>query len=199
MCIDRVFYFVTIAAMIATPGLAAKPSKAEQRALSTTIEQISHSVEVTGTGALDPDMWLSTQPFFKTRGGDIFARALIDKKTRAVTYQLYFVTASNDNALRPSRLTFEMPDGLAETTLRRISFDPSCSKYGCIIYEDSIGTFTRAQFDAVARLAVDGDPKLWRMKVFGDSVEGQETNILGSEIAGLVIAVDRALASLPSQ
>jgi hypothetical protein len=194
----RSFQYVVALALLSSPSIAAKPTKAEQRALATSIENISFSVEITGTGPLDPDMWVSTQPFFKTLGGDIFARAVINKKTREVTYQLYLVTASRGNALRPTRLTFEMPDGLAETTLNRVNFDPNCSRYGCTIYEDSIGTFSRAQFDIVAALAVDGDPKIWRMKVFGDSAEGQETGILGSEVAGLLIAVDRKLASLPT-
>jgi hypothetical protein len=189
-------YFIGLGALAFKPVIAAKPSKAEQNAISATIEQISRGVNVTGIGQLDPDMWISTQPFFKTLNGDVFARAVIQKKTMTVTYQLYFVTASRSNALRPKRLTFNMPEGLTETTLSRVSFDPSCSRYGCTIYEDSIGTFTRAQFDYAASQAVDGAPKVWQMKIFGDSTEGLETNILASEIAGLLKAVDLRLLKM---
>lgn len=177
-------------------AMAAQPSKAEKKALASTIDQISYSLEVTGTDTLDPDLWISTRPFLKTGWEDLFARAKVDKASGAVTYQLYFMFSTYGEALRPARLTFEMPEGLGETTLNRVHFEPNCSRHGCRIYEEAIATFTRAQFDAVAAAAVDGDPKVWKMKVFGDSMTGQETNLLASEIAGLLVAVERELARL---
>lgn len=173
---------------LASPAL----TKQERAAMALTVEQIADGADVTGTDALDPDIWIETRSFLTKRDNDRWFRARIDKATGAVTYEMYFIIEAKEQAFRPARLTFEGPNGLGIAKIDRISFEPTCYRSsGCWIKEHAVASMSRADLEYAARGA-GGD---WTAKLFGESQSG-EIFTFRSEIAGFLLAVDTQLASL---
>lgn len=152
-------------------------------------------VNIQGKEPLDPIAWVSTEPFISTRGTDKFLRAAIDKATGQVTYQVYLIFAER-NAFRPSSMTFISPTGLKRVEVQRIDFDPSCSRYGCTIYEQAVAEVSREDMAHFASCAAPGTTASFSVKVFGSTIEGIESRFLCTEAAGLLVAVDAILASM---
>lgn len=174
---------------------APKLSKAEAAVAALTPEQVSDRVKVTGTDQLDPTLWVSTKPLLDHPGADKFLRAAIDKTSGKVSYQIYFQSASSRGPLRLSKLTYLIDGQLKASAITVIGTDVSCQRWGCIHYEDAIADLPRQDLEALSRGSTPEDDS-WRMRLFGNAVEGGDTQMFRNEIAGFLIAVDRQLATL---
>jgi hypothetical protein len=177
-------------------ALAAPLPKADRAAMQLTPAQIAASAEVTGIETLDPALWISTRNFLPRDGADRWLRAYINKATGEVEYQLYLRIESRRDAFRPRLLTFQRADGLGEAKIDRIDHDVNCYRSSCWITEHAIAVLSRADLEAVAQGARAGVDGTWAAKVFGDSQEGVDILTFKTEIAGLLIAVDREMAKL---
>ncbi|HMO74049.1 MAG TPA: hypothetical protein PKD48_01765 [Sphingopyxis sp.] len=170
-----------------------KLSKAERAAALLTSQQVAARVKITGTSELDPVMWISTEPFLEHRyATDKFWRAMINKETGAVTYQVYF-KLQTPRSQRLSKLTYAIGGRLQSIPLTRIHFDVSCHRYGCTHYEDFIGEFPKEHVEEMANAANSTDTSV-TVKVFGDLVTGEETAFFRTELAGLLIATEARAA-----
>lgn len=179
-------------------GAQYKPDKEERVAMAMSPEEVSLRLELKGqSDALEPAIWISTQPFLRGRsGGDKFLRANIDKITGKVFYQLY-LSSSFSQSLRFDRMTYLVGGKLKTAKVERIYFDVSCQRYGCTHFEDFVVDLSREDLQA---LAAEGGGPYWRARLFGQSVEGADVDVLRNETSGLLLAVDQQLARLqPSE
>jgi hypothetical protein len=174
------------------PALAqeAKLSKQERTAMAMTAEEASLRTSIRGTDALDPGVWVSTEPFLKAGADDKFFRALIDKETGKTVYQLYLKSTSSRGPLRLSKMTYLIDGKLKSATIDRIGTDVSCRERGCIYFEDAIAELPRDDLEALAKSGGQAD-YFWPMRLFGEAVAGIDTALLRNETAGFLIAVDR--------
>lgn len=173
-------------------ALAAAPMTKQERAASLlSPEQVAAMAMVEGEGALDPDIWIETRNFLPKDNNDRWLRARIDKATGAVEYEIYFIIEAKEQAFRPQRLTFLAESGLREAKIDIIDFKPTCYRSsGCWIKEHAVAQLTRSDLEYAAK----GEGE-WVAKLFGQSDSG-EILTFKSEIAGLLLAVDRELAEL---
>jgi len=173
-----------------------KPDKEEREAMAMSAEDVALRVEVKGqSDALEPVVWISTRPFLEGRSGsDKFLRASLDKITGKVFYQLY-LSGVFPQSMRFSRITYLIAGNLQSGDVQRIYTDVSCQRYGCSYYEDYVVEFSRAALEA---LAAGDDGVYWQARLFGETVEGADVDVLRNETAGFLIAVDRAMSALPS-
>lgn len=162
-------------------------------AASPALAKPGGGISVTGTGQLDPAIWVSTQPFARSDNGDQFLRAYIDKATGEASYQLYVVTRTTRDAFRPSSVTVADADGIEQIPLDRVDLDINCHRRGCIYHEDAIAKLPRALLERI--IAGDLSAGL-TFKVFGNATEGRESQIHLSEVAEFMAAVDRQLATV---
>ena len=181
---------LVIVMLAAAPAAADQPTgkmtKEEWAASTMTAEQAAARVKFNGFGDLDPVLWISTEPFLEYRNqGDKFWRAMVDKETGKVTYQVYLKSRST-NPLRLSKLTYAINGKLRSVPLERISFDVNCHRYGCTHYEDFIGEFPKEDLESLS-VGADSNDIAVKMKVFGDTVSGIDTEFFRNEIAGLLI------------
>lgn len=190
----RLIRFAVLIACGYSAAIAAAPpalTKQERAASLLSPAQVAAQASVEGRGPLDPDMWIETRNFLPKQDNDRWFRARIDKATGAVEYQIYFIIEAKGQAFRPQRLTFMRADGLGETKLDRLSFEPKCySSYNCWIKEHAVASLSRADME----FAAQGEGE-WVAKLFGESQSG-EIYTFKSEILGLLLAVDRELAGL---
>ena len=175
-----------------------KPTKKERAAMAMSPEQAATRLKVSGLDALDPTLWVSTQPFlpYQVRS-DKFLRAAIDKATGAVTYQLY-LSLLGGASMGLSHITYAVDGKLERADARRINFDVSCHRYGCTHLEEYVVDMDRATLERLAHGA-STDGAYWTMRMFFRSVEGENTNLLKNETAALLLAVDRQIAALGLQ
>lgn len=188
-----------VGAAISLPAPAAaqqKLSRQDRRAMALTVEQVAEAIEVTGAeDPLDPITWLSTQPFLEKRDGDKFLRAGIEKATGEVFYQLYLIAQSRA-ALRPSRATYLLNGEVQEARADRIDFDVNCYRGGCTYYEHALVTLPREAVEEFASCAAPGQDASFRLRIFGDAVEGVDVEMFCTEAAGFLLATDRVLARM---
>lgn len=188
---------IAACSMLSFAGLAhadagdRKLSKEERRAMALTPEQAATKIEITGTGDLDPLAWVSTKPFLESED-DKFLRAVIDKESGQVVYQLYLLSSTRA-PLRIRKMTYAIDGELRSVPVERIFFDVSCQRYGCTYYEEAIAVLPRNDLEALAEgLGAPGaGGASWRMRLFGDLAEGIDTQLLRNETRGFLIAVDR--------
>lgn len=163
---------------------------AEESARSALgFEAIAALSEVRGTDdPLEPAVWVSTQPFaFKKYVDDKFLRANIDKATGKVFYQIY-IQISSSNGNRFDRMTYLVGGKLRTAKVDRLSFDVDCQGYGCTHYEQFVVDIPREDLDAIA---ADTSQVFWKGRLFGQTVQGVDIQILRNETAGFLEAVDR--------
>lgn len=188
----------------------AKLSRAEQKAVNATPQQIADSIEI-DDDKFSPFVTISTEPFFKTGGGPIyfgpgsdkFVRAFIDRKTGATKFQIYFWARYLGEWHSFSRFGYLENDEPVNSDLIQIDQQVGgCTSYaGCYHIETvalplSITAARNASKDAVA--GVDAS---WMFKLYGKISGGWETGILKTEIAGALLAVDayKAAHNLPTE
>ena len=132
--------------------------------------------------------------------GDKFMRAFIDKNTREVRYQLYLWTSYQaQQAARMNRLNYESQDGPGQAELHLIDTQViGCGRYGCTYQEHIAADIPVETLRWVASQAQPGVDQSWQVRVFAQSGEAINTGILRTEVAGILLAVERQLASLPA-
>src|SRR5690606_19074024 len=124
-----------------------------------------------------------TMPFTKSGSGDKFLRAGIDKATGEAFYQFYLYLVTSRQAFRPSRMTYLVAGKVAEAKADRVAFDVNCYRGGCTYHEDAIFTLPREAIEEFASCAAPGSPASFRVKIFGDTTEGFDTQMLCTEAA----------------
>jgi hypothetical protein len=174
-----------------------KLSEQERYAMAMTAEQASRSVEIKGRfDPLEPTVWLSTEPFIKTKyDTDTFLRAAIDKASGEITYQLY-VAGRFQQSMRFNRLTYLINGTLQTGKAQQVNFDVSCDRYGCTHYEDYVITLSRDDLEALANKA---PLPSWKARLYGQTVQGTDLTILRNETAGLLEATDRIVAKMKAE
>lgn len=181
-------------AVLALPATAQeRMSRAEQRALQMSVDQVLQQVEIKGqSDDLEPAIWVTTEPFLKrSSSDDKFLRANIDKVTGAIFYQLYLKSVTSDR-LDFDRMTFMTQTGLQSAPVKRIWFDVSCYRAACSYYQDFVADLSREQLESLA--AEDGKD-FWRARLFGGYVEGIDIMLLKNETRAFLSAVDRVSSS----
>jgi len=164
--------------------------------MEMTPEQVAAVVSVRGADdPLDLRIILSTRPFLENRMGDKFLRAAIDKSTGQVGYQLYLIAVSK-SAPRLRRVNFLVGGEATSSDVDRIDYDVSCSRTSCTHYEHGIASLPPEAMAEFASCSRPGEDSTFRMKVFGDTVEGDSIEMFCTEAAGLMVAADRELAKL---
>lgn len=199
---------LALAAMLtANSATAQKMGKAEKAAIAATPEQIAASLPVQND-SLDTSIKISTESFYTLKQGlfglaqsDKFARAFIDKKSGAATFQIYVWITYSGEWVFYDRANYETPSGPVATPT--ISIDRqvlACTRYGCAKSEHVAFTVPEETLRAVSSGATGGDGQTWHFKIAGRGGDTGPTELLKTEIAGLLLAVDRerrALAPKP--
>lgn len=163
-------------ALVATPAFA-------QREPTRTAE----GIDVTGaTDPLEATIMLSTLAVSEERfRTDVFLRAFIDKKTRTADFQVYGILRADDPHT-PNVMAYLVGGERRTSSADRISYDPSCYRYGCVSTEHVIATIPRADLEA---MVAAGDEL--RARFSGTIAGGVDVSLPASEIQALLAAVDR--------
>jgi len=192
-------------ALSQAPTPSARLNRAEQAAVNATPEQIADRATVRND-PLDTVISISTEPFFQERQGllrvvnsDKFMRAFIDKRTLQVRYQLYlWARYSGSRALSFNRLNYEAQDGPAEAELHQIDVRvEGCSRYiGCTYLEQIAADIPEETLRWAAASARPGADQSWSVRIFARAGQAVNAGILRTEVAGILIAVERQLTAL---
>lgn len=187
--------FIAIS-LTSLPSLAQeRPNKEERAAMAMDAIQIAALAETQGlVDQLEPSVWVSTQPFLKSKAGnDTFLRAHIDKATGSVVYQIY-MSGIFAQSMRFTRMTYLVEGNLRSAKASRVYYDVSCQRYGCSHFEDYVIEVPRADLEALA--AAGGAAPSWPVRLFGQSVTGFDAHMLNNETAGFLLAVDQVLGAM---
>ena len=171
-----------------------KAEEAKRRALvALSPDEISRTMITTsGSDPLDPVQWISSQNFDQNSGQtDYFLRAARSRSTGEITYQIY-ISRVGRTWFHPGEVSFERKDGAGTAKLDRLSADVRCSRNSCDHFEDAVAEIDRPTLDWAARGAKAGTQYGWRFKIFDSTTEGESHSFLQTEIAGFLLAVDRA-------
>lgn len=190
------------AALLAAPGAyaqkAPKLGKAELAAIAASPQDIADKVKIENDD-YDTVIRLSTEPFYVTKSGilklvsgDKFIRAIVDKKTGDTTFQLYIWSSFTGEWDRFTHLTYKVGDELKTALAKEIdSAVGSCSAYGCVKRVDMVFEIPEADLRIASQNAQANTDRSWPFKLFtrksGDAMNG----MMETEIAGLLLAVDR--------
>lgn len=195
-----------IAALIVTP-VHAGPAKLEKQIMALLHRQpaeLEPLVKVQGDG-LDPRITVSsygaTQIVSKgwiasTTIEDSFLRAFIDKKTGAVSAQIYHIASyGGKNWHFYQSATYQAPDGLKETQISRIDSDVNCYRHGCAYQEQMVFPIEFSMLEAMAVKFNPANPlNGLAYRVFAKSGERIDAAIPENEIVAFVNVVNRARA-----
>nr|DAQ12771.1 MAG TPA: hypothetical protein [Caudoviricetes sp.] len=137
---------------------------------------------------------------------DNFLRALIDKKTGRITFQVYqYINYEGDWRFYET-VNYETPDGPVQKRLIQISRDVlSCSgsRYstGCSYSEHFAFEVDEALLRTIAAGYQPGAAVVWKFKFGAQRAEDWNDAILPAEVAGFLQAVDeyRAASSTPTK
>jgi hypothetical protein len=190
---------------LAFPAAAQRLTKDEQVAISRSPEQISWLVSVQDD-PLETSAVISTEPFFKKKQGlfgtvssDKFMRAIVDKKSGAISYQLYIWVSYYGDWQFFDQVNLETSSGPLPAKTRVLDRNVvSCaaSRFaGCLMSEHLAVDVDEAVLRGVAAGASAGTADEWRFRVMGRS-GGTTTGILRTEVAAVVLAAERYRQSL---
>ena len=125
-------------------------------------------------------------------------RGYIDRKTGAVTAQVYHSASRVGGSPRFYRATYETPDGIKEVDAQPVGFDVSCQRYGCTNYEDAVFPIDYAMLQEAAKRYSPSEPlKGIRYRLFDRSGFNADEIIPANEIAAFVKVVERERGRLP--
>ncbi|UAB76993.1 hypothetical protein INR77_09045 [Erythrobacter sp. SCSIO 43205] len=179
----KLWALITLA--VSSPVVAQDLSRSERRAAKLSVEEVADRLEVSGQGALDPVLTISTQTIASRRiGNDHFFRARIDKATGEVAYQLYAIVEGRE-AMNPDRITYALGSEIVQQSADRIHFDVSCYRSNCTTIEHALAYIPASEAEAMGQCEND----LLRFKMFGRSVDGVDLAFPCVELAGLLHAV----------
>lgn len=127
-----------------------------------------------------------------------FLRAIIDKRSRATTYQLYAEVSYFDDRRAYSMINYFTPQGVQSVPLTKIahSSDP-CHKSDCMKTEDVAFDMPESMLREIAGTYAPHAANGWEFKLKGRIIS---TDVVGvvmpSEAAGLLMTVKAYKASL---
>lgn len=192
-----VFFLLLSLSISQSSNAKEKIGKDEKAAIAASPQQISEIVAVR-SDPLDTVISLSTEPFYKQKGifrtvsGDKFLRAMIDKKTGETIFQIYLWFNYSGEWILFDRMNYIGPNGLVSIEGRKIDSDIGrCSAYSCSKIEHVVFIVPREHLEFISKGAQGGDDGRWQFKLFGRYENGQTITMLKTEIAGMLIAVDR--------
>ena len=199
----RTAALISIVLTFIVPTQAQKLGKDVLAAIATSPEQIAERA-VVKNDPLDTVVRVDTSNFYVDRQGllkfvssDKFMRAVIDKKTGEANFQIYLWTEYSGDWMFFNRLNYMGPTGPESVEVHQIERRVvSCSRYGCTHVEHIAADIPESVLRDVAKDAKAGVDASWLVKVFGKSTEGSTTGVLKTEIAGILLAVDRERAKL---
>lgn len=206
MGVARAVRYATSLALLLSPvpsWAGDKPKNDELRAIAASPEDVAALVEIQDD-SLDTIARVSTQPFFRqyvnlmtSTGGDKFARALIEKKTGRTIFQIYISMTYQDDWQFFDRVNYETNAGPVSVEAVKIAQNVNdCPRYGaCVHTEDFAFDVPEETLREIAKGAAAGTNDTWHFKIFGRGSE-QVTGMLKTELAGLLIAVDRERVKL---
>lgn len=197
----RVWYFAALA-LVSSPAVAGKAEDKALAQLKRPVAEIEPLISVKGD-ALDPSITISsygaTQDVNKgwiasTTVERSFLRAFVDRKTGAVTAQIYHVASYSGSGWNFfNRATYEGPSGLVEVDADRIGSDVNCYRYGCSYTEDLGISVPFATLEAAAAKFDPSNPlAMLKYRVFAKSGQTIDDAVPGNEIAAFVNVVHRA-------
>lgn len=197
---------IAMAAMIyGAPAFGADRNQAQVEALiSRPPSELIPLIAVKGDG-LDPSVEVSTfgvtQIVSKgllasTTTENSFLRGFIDRKTGAVTAQIYHRVAYNARGWRfYNRATYESPNGIEEVEATRVSTDVSCGRYGCYYTEEMIVPVKFDILQKAAQLFSPSNPGLGiHYRLFAQNGANVDEALPGNEIAAFVTVVEKSIA-----
>ncbi len=194
--------------LLLTALLAVQASAKESKSDAALRQQLERSpasleslVKVKGD-SLDPSYTISTSgvSVFVSKGWlasttieNSFLRAFVDKKTGAVTAQVYHSARYGGNGWNHfRRASYEGADGLVETSADRVGSDVSCARYGCTYYEDIVFDVPWSTFEALASKYDPANPMTgMKYRLFGQSGNNFDEGIPINEIVAFVNVVKK--------
>jgi len=181
-----------------TISYSEKLSKDQQAAIAKSPAEIADLAQVRND-PLDTVISIDTSKFYSQKDGilkivnnDKFMRALIDKKTGTTVFQVYLMTRYAGDWRFFDRVNYLGPNGPESANVHQISRSVAgCSQFGCLHEEHIAADIPEEVLKRVAAEAVAGADSSWHIKVFGRSADGVTTGVLKTEVAGLLLAVER--------
>lgn len=198
-------FALAVSMPLPAPVAGGQKSKAEREFDAMTPEQVASKVAVYDDD-LERVATLNTQAAFKIKValfGDVpvdnFLRAFVDKKTGAVSYQLYESVMYNAPAWRfYSWANYPTSQGVQTVDLTVINRTVgSCGTYsGCTYVEDVAFDLSPGLVAALASLYHPApEPIVWKYKLKASAGEDLIDAINTAEVAGLVSAVAKYKAA----
>lgn len=188
------------AVVLTLSACASGPSQEERLAqiLALTPEHFANTAAVSDD-ELDVTATITTQPGFEYRTGllnwlwsDEFLRAHVDKKTGAVTFQVYQMINYDGDWRFYQTVNYETPDGPKQDSLTVISRDvTSCSSDGCSHSEHFAWSVDEALLRTIADAYSPGVSAAWKYKYGARAAEDWQGGILPAEVVGILRRVDK--------
>jgi hypothetical protein len=178
---------------------AGKMGKDEERATMASPEYVADLAEIRND-PLDTFIRINTSPFYIQRQGllkvannDKYMRAIIDKETGRTVYQLYMWVSYTGDWAFFNRLNYESSSGPKSAIFHEIDRKVGyCGRYlGCTLTEHFAADIPEEVLRQIADGAQAGDGRTWRFRVYGKGVDGVNSELLRTEVAGILIAVER--------
>ncbi len=129
--------------------------------------------------------------FFERVRADNLLRAFISKGSGQTKYQLYQSIMYTGNRRNYDVVSYQSPDGLQSTELRRIDSQLDSCGAGLCVYTEIVGFDVSESFlRQIAKTYQPGNSPLWRFKFKARSGDDWVDDISPAEVAGLLAAVD---------
>jgi hypothetical protein len=196
---SRAIHYATALALIASPA-SARDLTADNIAKATAASpfEISLGAKV-DNDPLEQEVVVSTSPFFSDsqRAGDVvasdrFVRAFINKKTGEARFQIYVWIEYVGDWQLFSRASYSTPSGPQSVDVTEIGTNViGCRRASCLHREDVGFIVPEADLRAISAGASGGSGQTWAFKLTGRFEGGTRLEMLITEIAGALIAVDR--------
>lgn len=156
--------------------------------------------------SLEPVITLTTEPVWKSNGrftdkvrSDNFLRAFINKRSGAVTYQLYQQVTYTGDWRRFGSVNYAGDEGPVTAPVIPISQEVVTCSHGLCVYREALGfAVPREVLDIIASRYSPDRAEFWRFRFKGRGGLDWEDRISSAEVAGLLQAVDAHL-SKPGQ
>jgi hypothetical protein len=133
---------------------------------------------------------------------DNFVRAIIDKKTGGVLYQIYQTVTYMFEWRNFTSVNYASPTGPQTAKLDQINREVIMCTAGSCVYRETVGFIVSEAFlTTIASQYAPGNSPLWRFKFRATKSFDWEDSMNPAEIAGLLLAVDtyRTKNALPTE
>jgi hypothetical protein len=194
-----VFLLISVPALVSKAEKPAKIPKQVQQLLNMTVDDFAKKVTIkddfleTSAEISTVNGWQQKDGLLKIVNSDQFFRAFVNKKTGAVTYQVYqYVYYYGDWAFF-NLVNFETTDGPVQKDLIAISRDVlDCSRYlGCQHVEHIAFDIDEPLLRAAAAGYKPNVPEVWRYRLKAKSGVQRDEGFVGAEIVALLQSVDK--------